>query len=265
MKRKIKNELSELIIILQEPKHEGNVGAVARCIKNFGFKQLFLVNSCELGEECFKRAKHARDILEHARHFQSLDQVLKEIDFLVGSSGVLNLSDKHHIRNPITPRQLVKYIKGLELDAVVGLMFGREDYGLYYEELMKCDLLVTIPTNQEYPIMNLSHAVAVILYELASANITFKIRGHQKTSKFEREKLFEHFKRFLDCVDYPNHKRKNTQILFRRLLGRATPSKWEFHTLMGLFSRATLRLDSGSASKYKTKKNKKLLRKENDD
>ena len=261
MQRKIRNEFPNLIIILQEPKHEGNVGAVARCIKNFGFTQLFLVNSCELGDESYKRAKHAKDILQHARYFKSLNPVLKELDFLVGTSGVVNLNDKHHIRNPITPRELVSHVKNLEPDSVVGLMFGREDYGLYYEELMKCDLLVTIPTNQEYPIMNLSHAVAIILYELSSANITFKIKGHQKTSKFEREKLFEQFKQFLDSVDYPNHKREHTEILFKRLLGRATPSKWEFHTLMGLFGRATLRLDKNSASKYKYRYKNKIKKK----
>lgn len=232
----------EIIVILQEPKHEGNVGAVARAIKNFGLKKLYLVNSCELGDECNKRAKHANDIIRNAKHFKSLDQVLKRIDFLVGSSGVVNLNDKHHIRNPITPRQFVEYVKELEPDLRIGLLFGREDYGLYSEELMHCDLLVTIPTNEEYPIMNLSHAIAVILYELASADLKFNIKGHRKISEFEKEKLFEQFKNFLDIVDYPTHKRDHTEILFRRLLGRATPSKWEFHTLMGVFGRANERL-----------------------
>lgn len=230
----------EFIVVLQEPKHEGNVGAVARCMKNFGFKKLFLVNSCDLSDICYKRAKHAKDVIKNAVKFKSLDGVVKELDFLVGTSGILNLNDKHHIRNPITPRKFTEYSK--QLDCTVGLLFGREDYGLYEAELLKCDLLITIPTNSEYPIMNLSHAVAVILYELSSADIKFKIKGHRKASNFEKEKLFENFKLFLDSVDYPQHKRENTEILFRRLLGRATPSKWEFHTLMGVFSRASKRL-----------------------
>jgi len=245
--------MPEFIVILQEPKHEGNVGAVARCMKNFGFNKLYLVNSCELGDECFKRAKHASDVIKKAKAFENLMSVKKDIDFLVGTSGIVNLNDKHHIRNPITPRQFVSYAK--RLDSKVGLLFGREDYGLYQDELMQCDLLITIPANDEYPIMNLSHAVAVILYELASADLVFRIKGHRKTSKFEKEKLFEHFSRFLDQVDYPNHKREHTQILFRRIIGRATLSKWEFHTMMGVFSRAINKLEY----------NKKMLSKKNND
>ncbi|WP_455391769.1 RNA methyltransferase [[Eubacterium] cellulosolvens] len=233
-------------MILLEPKHEGNIGAVARCIKNFGYKDLYLVKPCELGDECLRRAKHAKDVVQNAKTFDSLSQAQNEIDILVGSSGVLNLNDKHHIRNPITPRQFVGYAKQMEHGTRLGLLFGREDYGLYQDELLHCDLLMTIPTNEEYPIMNLSHAVAIILYELAAAELTFNIRGHRKTSKFEREKLFEQFRSFLAAVDYPAHKREHTEVLFRRLLGRATPSKWEFHTLMGVFGRASNKLKKTS-------------------
>jgi TrmH family RNA methyltransferase len=250
----MKKKMLEFITILQEPKHEGNVGAVARTIKNFGLKKLYLVNPCELGDECLKRAKHAGDIIKSAETFERLADVLKEVDFVVGSTGVVNLNDKHYIRNPVTPRQLMKYLKELEQDTRVGLLFGREDYGLYQEELMHCDLLVTIPTNDEYPIMNLSHAVAVILYELASARLKFEIRGHRKSSEFEREKLFDQFRNFLKSVNYPEHKRENTEVLFRRLIGRSTPSKWEFHTLMGVFGVAA---DSMNDRNKKDRKKKK--------
>jgi tRNA/rRNA methyltransferase len=242
----------EFIIILQEPKYEGNVGAVARCMKNFGFEKLYLVNSCELGEECYKRAKHAKDIVLNAKKFEKLDEALKEIDFLVGTSGIVNLNDKHHIRNPITPRQFVENAKRLK--SRVGLLFGREDYGLYQDELMHCDLLITIPTTEKYPIMNLSHAVTVILYELTSADLKFNIKGYRKASQFEREKLFEQFRDFLEEVNYPKHKREHTEILFRRLLGRATPSKWEFHTLMGVFGQTSERLMDNKAKQSPERK-----------
>jgi len=254
----VKSVMLEFIVILQEPKHEGNIGAVARCMKNLGFNNLYLVNSCELGDECFRRAKHAKDIILNSKRFDTFDQVLSEIDFVVGTSGIVNLNDKHHIRNPITPRQFAEYAK--RLDSHVGLLFGREDYGLYQEELMHCDLLVTIPTNESYPIMNLSHAVTVILYELSTADLKFLIKGHCKASQSEREKLFEQFKDFLDTVDYPKHKREHTEILFRRVLGRATLSKWEFHTLMGVFGRAKDRLThqkKDDKSSFKKRKNKK--------
>jgi TrmH family RNA methyltransferase len=153
----------------------------------------------------------------------------------------------------MTPREFIEYTHRMEKSRV-GLLFGREDYGLFDDELLLCDLLINIPTNPDYPIMNLSHAVAVVLYELASADQKISIRGHRKASKFEREKLFQQFRDLLDITDYPNHKRENTEILFRRVLGRATLSKWEFHTLMGVFGRARKRLE----------KNKKKMEKVED-
>jgi TrmH family RNA methyltransferase len=233
--------MPEFIIILQEPKHQGNVGAVARTMKNFGFNKLYLVNPCELGDVCFKRAKHANDVIQNAIILRTLNDVRKDVDYLVGTSGIVNINDKHHIRNPLTPRDFVEYAK--KIDTTVGLLFGREDYGLFEEELLKCDLLVTIPTNKEYPIMNLSHAVSIILYELASAELKIYTKGHKTASDFEREKLFQQFCKFLDTVDYPQHKREHTEILFRRVLGRSTLSKWEFYTLMGVFGRARNKIE----------------------
>jgi TrmH family RNA methyltransferase len=249
---------SKFAIILQEPKIEGNVGAVARSIKNFGFKQLYLVNSCELGEECFKRSKHAKDIIQNAKHFNTLDEVMNEVDFLIGTTGIINSNDKHRFRNPITPRQLIKLLNELDDNDRIGLMFGREDYGLYQKELLHCDLVVTIPTDDEYPVMNLSHAVAVVLYELSSAELKFEIRGHRETEQFERDLLYKQFEDFLDTVDYPKHKRENTEVLFRRLIGRATPSKWEFHTMMGVFGRAGERMKKFDEERLGNQKIKKV-------
>ena len=235
----------EFSVILLEPKYEGNVGAVARCMKNFGFDSLNLINPCELGEECFKRSKHAKDIIMGAKRFGSFSEVLNNIDLLVGTTGIINQNDKHHMRNPKTPRELAEHVRELD-DKIdrVGLLFGREDYGLYQDEIKHCDMLVTIPTNEVYPVMNLSHAVAVLLYELNSSEVKFEIRGHHKAAKFERDKLFEKFVEFLEMVDYPKHKHENTEVLFRRVLGRSDLSKWEFHTLMGVFSRGSLRLQN---------------------
>jgi len=204
--------MPEFSVILQEPKYEGNVGAVARCMKNFGFEKLYLVNSCELGEECYKRSKHAKDIILNAKRFDSLNDAMKELDFLVGTTGIVNVNEKRQLRNPKTPREFVEYAD--HLDMRVGLLFGREDYGLYDDELIKCDLVISIPTNEVYPIMNLSHAVAVILYELDSAGLKFDIKTHGEASKFEKEKLFEQFKNYLERVNYPAQKREIPRSYF---------------------------------------------------
>jgi tRNA/rRNA methyltransferase len=102
-------------------------------------------------------------------------------------------------------------------------------------------VVVTVPTSAEYPVMNLSHAVAVVLYELRRGMTL----PHEtiKASEFERDKLLEAFDALLESTDYPPHKLENTRVMLRRIMGRSTLSEWEFHTMMGVVSRATKRIN----------------------
>ncbi|MEF8848973.1 MAG: TrmH family RNA methyltransferase, partial [Candidatus Thermoplasmatota archaeon] len=117
----------------------------------------------------------------------------------------------------------------------IGVVFGREDYGLYNHEIAKCDVMVRIPSSEEYPTLNLSHAVALVLYNLF-VNRDFIPYEKKEMSVLEREKIYSFFSDLLDAIDYPAHRKGKTLIMFRRILGRAVLSKWEFHTLMGIIS-----------------------------
>ena len=225
-------------VVLVEPKNEGNVGAVARAMKNFGAKELVLVKPCQIGAEARRRAMRGIEILEAARTVRDFQAAVKEADLLVGTSGVDTESEKRFTRIAMTPRDCATRVA--KLDGRVALLFGREDFGLLAEELRQCDLLVTIPTSAEYPILNLSHAATILLYELFGAKAIH--RGSREASGMEKEKLHEAFRALLAETNYPVHKRARTQIMFRRLLGRAIPSKWEFHALMGVLQGATKRI-----------------------
>lgn len=220
-------------VILVEPKIEGNIGAVARAMKNFGMEKLVLVNPCRIGEEAVKRAKWGKEVLDSATIVDSLDEALSSVDFVIGSSSVDTESEKKLARISVSPGESIKKIE--DLDGLVALLFGREDYGLLKEEIAKCDLLVKIPANEEYPVLNISHAVAIILYEIYRLKAIRK--GTRKASGREKELLYGHFRQLLDEIDYPEHKKERTSIMFRRIMGRAVPSKWEYHALMGVFSR----------------------------
>ena len=221
-------------VVLVEPKNEGNVGAVARAMKNFGVGDLVLVNPCPLGSEARQRAMHGADILEAARVVKDFATAIKGTDLLVGTSGVDTESEKRFARIAVRPRELAAKVR--KMDGRVALLFGREDFGLLEPELLRCDLLVTIPAAKEYPILNLSHAVTILLYELFDAQAIKKTV--REASGLEKEKLHDAFVDLLEATDYPAHKRARTKIMFRRLVGRAVPSKWEFHALMGVIARA---------------------------
>jgi TrmH family RNA methyltransferase len=229
-------------VVLLEPQTEGNIGAIARTMKNFGFKDLILINPCKLGDTAYKRAMHANDVLDKAKTYPTFEDALKHLDFIVGTSGIVNVNDKRHLRNPIPPDEFAERI--FEINGKIGLVFGREDQGLSRDELFKCDMLITIPASKNYPIMNISHACTIILYELY--NFKHELKEPRPTNQMEKEKMYQQFHEFLVSMNYPKHKLQGTEVLFRRLMGRSLPSKWEFHTMMGVFSRATKWIKRGN-------------------
>jgi TrmH family RNA methyltransferase len=202
---------------------------------NFDFKNLYLVNPCELDDECYTRAMHAQKIVDEAKIFASFEQAVKDIDYLVATSSIESKNDKRHLRNAILLENLSKQL--YEVDGKIGLVFGREDYGLFNEEIAECDVMLRIPTSESYLSLNLSHAVALVLYSLYVRRKTIP-KEKRTIGKIEKEKLYSFFSELLNEINYPQHKKENTKIMFKRIMGRAMPSKWEYHTLMGVFSKS---------------------------
>ncbi len=227
-------------VILVEPKFGGNVGAVARLIRNFDSQGLYIVGSRGIVEEEETRARavHAQEVLDRATFCGDFEEILEDFDLIVGTTGITTEKEKKFLRKAEKPERLADSVN--ELEGPIGLLFGREDQGLYNEELKHCDRLVKIPTSDDYPVMNLSHSVAVLLYELFKAREDTESRGLDReetlTDRSERERLNNHFSDILESIDYPEHKKDKTEVIFRKMIGRATPTRWEYHRLMGVFS-----------------------------
>ena len=237
-------------VVLVEPLNDGNIGAVARSMKNLGLEELVLVRPCAVGEEALKRAMHGIDVLKEAKTVYSEDEALKDVDFVAATSGVDTISEKKFPRISTTPRAFAEKIK--DADGTIALVFGREDFGLDNELIKRSDFLITIPANPKYSILNISHAVSIVLYELFVTGFV-KIEP-RTTSDLEKEKLYEYFDMLLDVTDYPAYKREKTKVMFRRLIARSVPSVWEFHTLMGVFDGAIKKSSSGALPKRKRQK-----------
>ena len=125
-------------------------------------------------------------------------------------------------------------------------MFGREDYGLFNEEIAACDIMVRIPTSERYASLNLSHAVALLLYTLYIKKNIYQ-KEKRVIGSVEKQKLYEFFAQLLEEIKYPEHKKENTEVMFKRVMGRAIPSTWEYHTLMGVLSRTLEQLNRKKA------------------
>jgi len=231
-----------IYVVLVEPEFSGNIGFIARVMMNFGFKNLILVNpKASLDDTAYIFASHADSVLDEARIISSLDELVSEFDFIVGTTSKVG-SDYNVLRIPITPRRLAKSLADVE--GKIAIMFGRESIGLTNKELALCDVIVSIPSSDVYPVLNVSHAVAIILYEL----FTYGLKKRGKTLKFreasrvEKEILLRYFDRILEAVDYPDYKRRIAQTIFRHVIGRSFISGREAHTLMGVFRSVLVKL-----------------------
>jgi len=221
-----------------EPKYGGNVGAVARVMMNFDIESLYLVNPCPLDDDCYARSMHASSILDHALVFNSVEEATKDLDLLVATSSIDTISEKKHLRNPLFLKEFSKQI--FDVNGRIGLLFGREDYGLLNDEIAICDIMVKIPTSEKYHSMNLSHAVGILLYQLYSDHTEMPVR-RRNLDQVEKTHLYDAFKMLLESIDYPIHKREKTTVMFKRIMTRSMPSKWEYHTFMGVLRTAEKR------------------------
>ncbi len=224
-------------VILIEPEWASNIGAVARVMGNFGFDELVLVNpKCRIDElDAIKRAKHALTILKRAKivDFDYLDN----FDCLVATTSKLG-SDYNIPRSPISPENLAEKLK-IDTNKKIGLVFGREGQGLKNNEIKKCDFIVTIPAYAKYPVMNISHAVGVILYSI------FRVRNENIiTAKFplvsskEKKKLLELIDSMLDNIEFSTKEKRETQkIIWRRMLGKSFLTRREAFALFGFFKK----------------------------
>lgn len=224
-------------VVLVEPETAGNVGAIARVMKNFRYSQLVLVNpQCDItSDEARNRAKHANDILNNAKTVSSLDELT--YDYLIGTTGSIG-NDFNIKRSPLTPRLLSRKVGGFTSRVKAGLVFGRESQGLSNDELKKMDFTVHIPTHEVYPIMNLSHAVAVVLYEIYIAK-----NNEKMTKKFtpinnkDKQILLEMIDSILDSMTFQKGEdQKDTQkMVWKQLFGKAMLTRREAFALMGFF------------------------------
>jgi len=226
-------------VVLVRPKEDGNVGAVARLARNFGADRLVLVAPrARVGTEARKRAMGGLPLLRTAVRARTFDEAVREMDFVIGTTDMSTGRSNAYLRRSVSPERLGELVRTLE--GRVALVFGPEDNGLSREELLRCDLLVHIPARREFPTLNLSHAAAVVLYaahrargpadpETTPAPEIIELNGPEK------ELFLDRLGELLARTGYPAHKRRGLILLFRRVLGRATPSEAELRMMLGLF------------------------------
>ncbi len=214
-----------IVVVLHEPQDLVNVAHVVRALKNFGFRDLRLVNPREYDAYRIEGIAHqTQDVLARVARFERLEEALADCIHVVGFTA----RGRTAKRNLQRPRAAAAEVLARAEAGPVALLFGREDKGLPNEALDLCHRVVTVPTDPTYPSLNLAHAVVLMLYELALARgdeaRPFKAprREGRPAPVADLERLFADLEGALRVIDFfKTRQAESVMRTVRELLHRA--------------------------------------------
>lgn len=238
LQSEIRMALDDIRIVLIEPQHPGNIGAVARAMKTMSLSRLFLVRPGNFPSyEAERRAAGADDILKQAKVVEDLGDAIGDCRLVVGCSA----------RNRAVPHELLdaracaaQLVSETATGEPAALLFGPERTGLENHDLDRCNFQVVIPANETFSSLNLASAVQLVCYEIFMATHQPKPPFVVKPEEFpgreyDMEFFFQHLVRALDSRGFlEGHMREAAIMKLRRLFGRSRPSSGELKMLHSL-------------------------------
>ena len=225
-------------VVLVRTHYAGNIGAAARAMKNFGLRDLVLVEPVAdpLEREARRLAAHGEAILENARVVREFGDAVADCQLVLATSAVVEGVVRE--RSVGTPEELLARLVPRLDDGPCALVFGPEPSGLSNAEIMRCHGLIHIPADPDYPALNLAHAVAVCVYELRKQWLTRARRrptAPPVAAFAEHERVFESLRAGLEAIHFLyGPKAPALMHAVRHLLGRAAPDQQEIKVLFGL-------------------------------
>jgi len=225
--------------VLVRPSHPGNIGAAARAIRTMGFSRLSLVAPHAFPHaEATALAAGADDVLANAAIVPDLATAIADCRFVLGATA----RRRDVPMEEIDPRAAASRVIAAAVQGEVAIVFGNERIGLENEELTHCNAAIMIPSDPEFPSLNLAQAVQVLAYEVRVALLAGKsplpdVKRDPPASAAEFEAFFEHLTRSLDAIDFHKGRSPRTVLLrLRRLYLRARLDQRELRLLHGILS-----------------------------
>ena len=231
-------------IVLVETSHPGNIGSVARAMKNMGLANLALINPKKFPhQEATALAGNATDVLENAKVFTSIQEAVKNSKVIYATSA----RDRTIEWPTLTAKEAAQETQELVTNEIqVSILFGREDRGLTNEELQLANKHLIIPAHPDYPVLNIAMSTQVICYELYQAAQNNSVESWQDFPEYTSEELnnlIEHFNETveaLELVDPRNPKQIMTRM--ERMFRRLYPDQMEGNFLRGFLKAVNKRI-----------------------
>ncbi len=223
-------------ILLVRPLYPGNVGSVARVMKNLGFRRLGIVSDQDPRNEpeAFWMAHGAEDVLEAATLYPGLEEALQPVEMVIGTTSRRGA----RWREAIDPEGLIDSLAANWDWRPTAILFGPEDRGLPVKELSPCRWVLRIPTREDCPSMNLSHAVGLVCYVFARGpSARLQQTGPRPASPEALRRFTEAAETFLKQTDFLTGDTAKDETALRRierLMVRASPNRAEMALLWAL-------------------------------
>jgi TrmH family RNA methyltransferase len=220
-------------IILVEPQEAGNVGAAARAMKNFGFTDLWIVGGKTERVDNISAwwAVGAIDVVEKATRVDTLEEALADCHLTVATTAVR----ARHVYEQLTPSDVAALAaETLTAQHRIGLVFGRETFGLSGREIELCQRTASVPTWPEFATMNLAQSVAIFCYELGKGLRPLPKERDPAPHHLVRE-LHAHTYEMLDDIGYfGDRSPKRICAELQSIVSRTTLTTREASMLLGL-------------------------------
>jgi TrmH family RNA methyltransferase len=228
--------LDRIRVVLVRTSHPGNIGAAARAMLTMGLTRLYLVEPRYFPDpQADAMATGAIEVLQRARVCASLDEALAGAQFCVGTTARVRDLSAPMVDCRAAAQRAVREAATQE----VALLFGAEIFGLTNEELDRCQLLLSIPTNDDFSSLNLAAAVQVVAYETRMAALQRDVARKPKAfaTQEQLELLYEHAERTLYQVEFFDPQRPHRMMRrLRRLFSRTRLEENEVHILRGILT-----------------------------
>ncbi len=225
-------------IVLVGTTHPGNIGAVARAMKNMGLSDLTLVAPRYFPHaDATARASGAEDLLETAVVTDNLADALRDCRFVAGASARARTIDWPSL----APRECAERLVAESGSGDVAVVFGPEKSGLTNEDLDHCQALLSIPADPAFSSLNLAMAVQILCYELRLARTGSTVVPYERevplATSDDLERFYVHLERVLTASHFldPDNPRFLMRRL-RRLFARAEPDQNEINILRGILA-----------------------------
>ncbi|MEM4357693.1 MAG: TrmH family RNA methyltransferase [Candidatus Nitrosocaldus sp.] len=227
-------------IALCEPVYEVNVGHIARLMMNFGLEELLLIEPKVDIARARVFAAHAASIVDRARMVRFDDILHMGFDLIVGSTSIASKDRSNIIRDAVDASMLAGIVRSKEN---VCLLLGRESTGLTNEELARCDVVVSINTPTDYKALNISHALAIILYEIFKDSVGIY---REQASREEIDLLIKYAVELAKTANVRGYRVPMIETAMRRVIGRSMPTSKEVMLLVSLLRSAMLAIKRAS-------------------